>query len=704
MRSQGEVNGPALLDLSTEEIRDELGLTLGKRKALQRAIASLAIVAEAPQEVVAVGGNPPAEALLERQRRQRQLAGPQPATFAFGPASPSSPADGGVFRFGQRTDRTVAPATTATVPGVAELDALVTRVAGSTGAAGTAQALRTCLAGLEGRPARAPSAAVLGAVSTPDFSTALAGHVQPGTALAGFAMVCREWWTAARALPVYYAPWDAEYRLWRAAGSQPWPDFMNDALEWQLASYLRRLPELEPDLTLISPVLIERARQYNVHLNARYAQGDHSEEGLVQLPDLENMYEEEAQQVHDLWYPSDGNDHPKGAHRGRLFRKNNLSNISDSAYRRLARRGGVLRFSGVLYAAARVALRNFLETVLGCVRVYVEQTCGKRTVHSVDVACALQLHGRDCSPTETSGASAQDGFFDRKPNEASIEEDDLSRPLPQQQVLLYLCCFGSVIAESIYSYFIISKSADVLLRRAAEGFLTQVFATANEATPLDGLTPELQTKAFEASARLITDGMFLHAHCCGPLGWVLDEASIAQYSKLNAPDFPRSENEIDSIDSERSTTTMYSADYSTEWIPRPLSSDDDDDDGAYDSDDVDAESDSGTEDEDVLEQLQGQEYDYMYDLGFETYNSDEEEESCKQFCSMVSDDTRAYFGASSAVSGCTELTSRLASFAAGRRDKDVVKLHDNERWASEERLEDLCAGFSAVPKTGRIPF
>ena len=39
--TQGEVDGLALLDLSSEEIRDELRLSIGKRKALERAIAAL---------------------------------------------------------------------------------------------------------------------------------------------------------------------------------------------------------------------------------------------------------------------------------------------------------------------------------------------------------------------------------------------------------------------------------------------------------------------------------------------------------------------------------------------------------------------------------------------------------------------------------------------------------------------------------------
>ena len=41
----GDVDGESLLELTSEEIRDELKLTIGKRKALERAIAALKEVA-----------------------------------------------------------------------------------------------------------------------------------------------------------------------------------------------------------------------------------------------------------------------------------------------------------------------------------------------------------------------------------------------------------------------------------------------------------------------------------------------------------------------------------------------------------------------------------------------------------------------------------------------------------------------------------
>ena len=106
-------------------------------------------------------------------------------------------------------------------------------------------------------------------LTMPDISEALAMRVQPGAALAIFAMVCRGWWHSARVLPAYCIPWDYEYQTWRRTGSQllqpgsqVFPNYMNAALESQLARHLRRLPELEPDLRSAVLVSVRHATMH----------------------------------------------------------------------------------------------------------------------------------------------------------------------------------------------------------------------------------------------------------------------------------------------------------------------------------------------------------------------------------------------------------------------------------------------------------
>ena len=74
--SQGEVDGPALLDLGSEEIRDELGLTLGKRKTLERAIAEL----KDPREESPAPAPAPAPAVsgCTAKRKDRLAVSPEP--------------------------------------------------------------------------------------------------------------------------------------------------------------------------------------------------------------------------------------------------------------------------------------------------------------------------------------------------------------------------------------------------------------------------------------------------------------------------------------------------------------------------------------------------------------------------------------------------------------------------------------------------
>jgi histone H4 len=301
-------------------------------------------------------------------------------------------------------------------------------------------------------------------VTTTGFSEAIAGHVQPGATLAKFAMVCREWWSAARVLPAYHSPWDAEYQLWRTAGSQrrkpgsqAWPQYMEAVLEWQLARYLCRLPELEPDLQ--SPVLVERAEHYATRLREALSQkaGDESE------GEIRDIYDVEKEALRSLNLPLAKRqevlrNHPEARRRRRVLR-DCIHDIADAAYRRLARLGGVVRFSRLLYDEAREGLKRCLEILLRGAVVYSEHAYHRTTgpcITSADVAHTLQLHGRPvCSLTVSTS-----GFFDRKPQEdesddaTSIEKDDLTHPQPQQQILAYVSAFASLLSEMMQDFMV----------------------------------------------------------------------------------------------------------------------------------------------------------------------------------------------------------------------------------------------------------
>ena len=66
--------------------------------------------------------------------------------------------------------------------------------------------------------------------------------------------------------------------------------------------------------------------------------------------------------------------------------------ISKPSIRRLARRGGVKRISGLIYDETRDVLRHFLENVIGDAVIYTEHA-KRKTVTALDVVYALKRQG-----------------------------------------------------------------------------------------------------------------------------------------------------------------------------------------------------------------------------------------------------------------------------------------------------------------------
>ena len=82
-----------------------------------------------------------------------------------------------------------------------------------------------------------------------------------------------------------------------------------------------------------------------------------------------------------------------GAKRHRKILRDNIQGITKPAIRRLARRGGVKRISGLIYEETRGVLKVFLENVIRDAVTYTEHA-KRKTVTSMDVVYALKRQGR----------------------------------------------------------------------------------------------------------------------------------------------------------------------------------------------------------------------------------------------------------------------------------------------------------------------
>jgi histone H4 len=80
-----------------------------------------------------------------------------------------------------------------------------------------------------------------------------------------------------------------------------------------------------------------------------------------------------------------------GVHRKVL--RDNIQGITKPAIRRLARRGGVKRISGLIYEETRGVLKVFLENVIRDAVTYTEHA-RRKTVTALDVVYALKRQGR----------------------------------------------------------------------------------------------------------------------------------------------------------------------------------------------------------------------------------------------------------------------------------------------------------------------
>ena len=81
------------------------------------------------------------------------------------------------------------------------------------------------------------------------------------------------------------------------------------------------------------------------------------------------------------------------AKRRRKVLRDTIQGITKPAIRRLARRGGVKRISGLIYEETRGVLKVFLENVIRDAVTYTEHA-RRKTVTAMDVVYALKRQGR----------------------------------------------------------------------------------------------------------------------------------------------------------------------------------------------------------------------------------------------------------------------------------------------------------------------
>ncbi|KAJ7659210.1 hypothetical protein DFH06DRAFT_1195279 [Mycena polygramma] len=81
-----------------------------------------------------------------------------------------------------------------------------------------------------------------------------------------------------------------------------------------------------------------------------------------------------------------------GAKRRHKILRDNIQSVTRPAIRRLARRGGVKRISGIVYQETRGALMFYLEGVIRDSVTYTEHA-RRKTVTALDVVHALKRSG-----------------------------------------------------------------------------------------------------------------------------------------------------------------------------------------------------------------------------------------------------------------------------------------------------------------------
>ena len=84
---------------------------------------------------------------------------------------------------------------------------------------------------------------------------------------------------------------------------------------------------------------------------------------------------------------------PSSGKRHRKILRDNLQGITKPAIRRLARRGGVKRISGLMYEETRGVMKVFMEKIIRDAVTYTEHA-RRRTVSALDIAHSLSKNNK----------------------------------------------------------------------------------------------------------------------------------------------------------------------------------------------------------------------------------------------------------------------------------------------------------------------
>ncbi|KAH9328517.1 hypothetical protein KI387_000625 [Taxus chinensis] len=122
-----------------------------------------------------------------------------------------------------------------------------------------------------------------------------------------------------------------------------------------------------------------------------------------------------------------------GAKRHRKVLRDNIQGITKPAIRRLARRGGVKRISGLIYEETRGVLKIFLENVIRDAVTYTEHA-RRKTVTAMDVVYALKRQGRTLY-----GFGGEDGCL----AVGDEVKEDVATKASNEEVEVFVCLIDS---------------------------------------------------------------------------------------------------------------------------------------------------------------------------------------------------------------------------------------------------------------------
>jgi histone H3/H4 len=110
-----------------------------------------------------------------------------------------------------------------------------------------------------------------------------------------------------------------------------------------------------------------------------------------------------------------------GAKRHAKVLRDNIQGVTRPAIRRVARRGGVKRISGLIYEETRAVLKVFLENVIRDAVTYTEHA-RRKTVTAMDVVYALKRQGRTLYGFGKGGGNMGQASIGLEPNLTPQEE------------------------------------------------------------------------------------------------------------------------------------------------------------------------------------------------------------------------------------------------------------------------------------------